>query len=455
MIVLYSLLIICYFLNLFIHSTFLSYVIGILALISLIFSLKSAKNLYKVVGIIFFVVGLFIFIYQQRSFTEVPLYMTTTVSLLAVFYVLPFINSIIIVGRYDQQVNKLLRVRIQHLGQLYYRSSFTAFLLGGFLNIATLPLLKTVIQKNLVGETQNIKNRFISQSLLRGYSLSLLISPMELLVVLSAEYTHVSYPVYLPWLILITIVLFILNWVIGFRSFKRYELPKDTSDHKTESQSATEIGINTRLSRKIFTLLLYLIGFMMTIVLVNRIFDMGFLQTVALIIIPFSFVWALSIRRLKSYIAYCLPLWRTRTLSLTDNMVLFLSVGFFTSNLNDSIFMDSIQKPFEYLTTTPVLLFVFIQILFIGLAMIGFHPLVTISILGGVLEPIIHSLNPVSVGLVLITSGLSTTIAGPFNLSVSLTANLLSINSYKVSFWNLGYALLMSSIGTIIAFILL
>jgi hypothetical protein len=103
----------------------------------------------------------------------------------------------------------------------------------------------------------------------------------------------------------------------------------------------------------------------------------------------------------------------------------------------------------------PVLLFLLIQVLFLGLAMIGFHPLVTISILGEAIQPLLGEINPLSFAVVLISSGLSTVMAGPYNITVSLTGSLLHQNPYRVSFWNIGFAFLYSSMGTMIALLML
>jgi len=104
---------------------------------------------------------------------------------------------------------------------------------------------------------------------------------------------------------------------------------------------------------------------------------------------------------------------------------------------------------------TPLLLFVTIQFLFLLLAMIGFHPIVTISLLGSVLHIVLETMNPLSIAIVLAISGLTTVTAGPFNVSVSLTGNLLQINPYQVSWSNLGYALLFGSVGSLIGLFLL
>ncbi|WP_449539064.1 hypothetical protein [Ferdinandcohnia sp. Marseille-Q9671] len=392
--------------------------------------------------------GVFVFFIEGKSITELPKYTISMIPLLAIFYVLPFINSIIIVGRYDMQVSKLLKVRISHMGQLYGRTSIVTFLLGGFLNLATLPLVKAVIQKNITHITENLRNKFIAQAMLRGYLFSIVISPMELLVILTVEYTHLPYLKVLPWLLLFTFIMIVLNWLIGFISFKKFDL-KESEKHDQGNV------LTQRMKQKVFSLIFFLILFMVVILSVNHFLNSGFLQTIAFVIVPFSFLWAISIRRLKSYVAFSIPLWKTRTIGLKNNMVLFLGVGFFTSTLGDSRFIDYLQEPLTQLSHYPVFLFLFIQVLFLGLALTGFHPLVTLSILIAIVEPILHIVNPLSLSLVMITSALSTTIAGPFNVSVSITGDLLHVNSYKVTLWNIGFAFLFSSVGTVMALCLL
>ncbi|MEH7384356.1 hypothetical protein V7147_02915 [Bacillus sp. JJ1521] len=448
MLYLYGLLFISYFINLLMNVEWLSYFIGILAMVAWLVSIKGSSKLFSTISVIFVGTGVLVFFFEGRGITEFPLYMTSMIPLLAIFYVLPFINSIIIVGRYDQQVSKLLKVRIHHLGQLYGRTSIVTFLLGGFLNLATLPLVKAVIEKNVLQFSEKVRNKFIAQAMLRGYVLSIVISPMELLVILTIEYTHIPYFHILPWLIVFTMILLFINWLIGHFSYKKNNLVE-------EGKPISSTSPKHLMKQKVFSLVIYLILFMIVIVGVNHLLNIGFLQTIAIVIVPFSFLWAIMIKRLKSYVTYAIPLWKTRTIGLKSNMVLFLGVGFFTSNLGDSSFIDYLQEPFTKLSHYPLFLFLFIQVLFLVLALTGFHPLVTLSILTAIIEPIMQIVDPLSLSLVLITSALSTTIAGPFNVSVSITGDLLHVNSYKVSLWNMGFAFLFSGIGTIIALFLL
>lgn len=414
-------------------------------LICIVISFTGATRLFQISGTIFFMVGLVLFFQAGYSLLELPYYVTSTVSLMAILYVVPFINSVIVVGRYDRSVSRLLKADVQHLGQLYYRGSLVSFILGGFLNLATIPLVDSVLQKNLKEQSLELKNRLIARMILRGYAVSLMITPMEILVAISIDITRVSYQTLIPWLILTAIILLILDWGLGWR-------------YRSHTIGGEQEGRNLSLSstiKKTLHLFFFLIVFIVIVIFTNQYFHFGFLPTVALVITPYSLLWALLIRRWKPYLTYSLSVWKRRTVGLKNNMFLYLSVGLFTFILKETDFIRYIHGPVESLTLIPVLLFVAIQVLFIGLALIGFHPLVTISILGGVLDPVLSVINPLSVAIVLVTSGLSTVMAGPFNVSVSLTGSLLQVNPYQISWWNLAYAFLFGGVGTIVGLLLL
>ncbi|WP_078553442.1 hypothetical protein [Bacillus alkalicellulosilyticus] len=445
MFILYSALIGLFFLSIFIHSFILDYLVGFMAILAILFSFKDAKKLYQIAGSVFILIALLLFNETGRPWYEMPFLATSTVILIAIFYVLPFINSIIVIGRYDQSVNKLLKTKSTHLGQLYYRASITSFLLGSFLNIATIPLVQQVLKKNLKHLAGKLQHKFISQTMLRGYALCLVWSPMEILVAITIDITGVSYLKLLPWMLLFSVLLLVIDWAIGWR-FKKYA---------TDQGQKSEVMIGKRNIRKIIMMLVYLALFISTIIVIRESFELNFLTTVALVIVPYSFLWAFSIRRIKSYTLYSVKMWKTRTANLQNYTVLFLSVGFFISVLRESGHISILQQPLLLLVNNPLLLFVMIQLLFLSLAMVGFHPLVVISILGEILVPVLSILNPLSIGIVLITSSLSTIMAGPYNITVSLTGVLLDENPYQISIWNLGYAFLFSSIGTIMALFLL
>lgn len=442
---LYSFLISLYIINIFMDSPRLGYVIGVFCIISLVLSFRGANRLYQIVAFIFIVIGLTLLLMTGGSLLDVPHYMGSTLNLLALFYVLPFINSVIVSGGYDQSISKLLKTKLDNLSQLYHRGLLVSLLLTSFLMISMIPMVHAVLEKSLKHQPKRIKQVIMSRVVLRGYALSLVWSPMEVLVVMGVDITRGSYLVYLPWLLLFTLLMFMADAAIALR-YKRYPLVYE-GDHEPPDYK--------KIFKRIFIMLGYLIVFIALIISVREWLEFSYLTAVTLVIIPYSMLWAFSIGRFQRFMAYCIPIWKTKIIGLRSYFVLFLSAGLFISVLTETTFMLILQHPFFLLSEEPLFLFSSIQVVFIGLAMIGFHPLVTLSILGEILQPLLIDINPLSMGLVLITSGISTVQAGPYNISVSLMANLAGENPYRISWWNLAFAMSYSTLGTILALVLL
>ncbi|WP_230126126.1 hypothetical protein [Bacillus sp. CECT 9360] len=338
----------------------------------------------------------------------------------------------------------MLKLNTTDLSQLYYRGSLVSYIIGMFLNIGVVPFVYQVIEKNLKDQAAYMKKRYIASLILRGYALCLVWSPMEILVGLTIDITGTSYLHLLPYLLAFSIILLMVDWLLA-KKYKKYEI--DISGQT----NTYEFGI----LKNIIILLLYLMFFIIVVSLFRYFFDFDFLTSVTLMIVPYAVFWALTIKKLRFYLKYSVMVWKRKTATLQNYVVLFLGVGFFISILEETELLKYLQEPVIELGKTPIVLFLVIQIMFLFLANIGFHPLITMAIIGEAIQPIIGVVNPLSLGIVLITSGLSTVMAGPYNITVSITSILLDENPYKISLYNLKFALLFSSTGTFIALLIM
>ncbi|MEW9672284.1 hypothetical protein [Ammoniphilus sp. 3BR4] len=145
--------------------------------------------MYQLVAFFFVVIGITLLLMTGGSLFEVPRYMGSTLNLLALFYVLPFINSVIVAGGYDQSISKLLKTKLDNLSQLYHRGLTVSLLLTSFLMISMIPMVHAVLEKNLKHQAKRLKNVIMSKVVLRGYGLSLVWSPMEVLVAMGVDIT--------------------------------------------------------------------------------------------------------------------------------------------------------------------------------------------------------------------------------------------------------------------------
>jgi hypothetical protein len=445
MFLLYNLLILFYLVNLFFQNQTVEYITGILAIAAIVMSFKFSGGLYKVTSIVFLLSGLGIFIYLGMPLVSIPYYMSSTLMILALFYVLPFVNAIVVTGRYDQSASMLLKAKLTNLGQLYSRGLIVSFILGIFLNVATVTVTENVLRKNMKHSLSKIRDVFTSQAVLRGYALSLTWSPMEIIVAVTIDVTGVDYLEFLPWLLLFSVTLLAIEYMIPFR-YRKVHLEKSEENKE---------NIDKRNILKILSLFLFLVLFIVIISFISNAFELSFLTAVTLVIPPFTLLWALLIRRLNKFLSYGIRKWQQRVKGMNNFFLLFLSLGFFISILQKSGYITIFNQPLMSLQNQPIILFILIQVLFLGLAMVGFHPLVTISMVGEVVQPLLLAINPLSIGIVLITSALSTVMAGPFNITVSLMSDILKRNPYRISLFNIGFAFLFSTFGTILAVVLL
>jgi hypothetical protein len=445
MFLLYNLLILFYLVTLFFQNQTVEYITGILAIAAIVMSFKFSGGLYKVTSIVFLLSGLGIFIYLGMPLVSIPYYMSSTLMILALFYVLPFVNAIVVTGRYDQSASMLLKAKLTNLGQLYSRGLIVSFILGIFLNVATVTVTENVLRKNMKHSLSKIRDVFTSQAVLRGYALSLTWSPMEIIVAVTIDVTGVDYLEFLPWLLLFSVTLLAIEYMIPFR-YRKVNLEKSEENKE---------NIDKRNILKILSLFLFLVLFIVIISFISNVFELSFLTAVTLVIPPFTLLWALLIRRLNKFLSYGIRKWQQRVKGMNNFFLLFLSLGFFISILQKSGYITIFNQPLMSLQNQPIILFILIQVLFLGLAMVGFHPLVTISMVGEVVQPLLLAINPLSIGIVLITSALSTVMAGPFNITVSLMSDILKRNPYRISLFNIGFAFLFSTFGTILAVVLL
>lgn len=444
----YTIVFILHILNVFLKNDVLQYGIGLLTLPMLYISFIRATRLFKILGSIFMIVGMGLFVYSGSAFYEIPLNMTSTLPLLAFLTVLPWMNSAVRAGRYDRRINQLMKANSQTLDKFYMRSSLTTYILTIFVNLSALSLSQTVLIENMKRVPKKLRDSFISRTTLRAFALAVAWSPMEIMVAITVDATGISYLTYLPWLFLCSVIVFSLDLFWGKRTFQGIE-------YQSSIKTKTRILAPRQIGMQILKLLVALAIFLMSVVTISNQFDLNFTLTVTLVILPFTIAWSILMKRWRSFLAIGWATWKMRTNGLQNFVVLFLTLAFFTSSLNGTTFLDPIQQPFLAATDNPILILLLIQFTYLGMSMIGVHPVATIAVLAEVLLPLYGIVNPLSIGIVLITGALATAAVGTYGVTVTMTSMNTQQNPYRITLRNMPFALLYGGVGTTLAFLLL
>ncbi|WP_246943420.1 hypothetical protein [Bacillus pinisoli] len=446
--IVYTLILVTYTINVFLENPLIDLTIGLLAIPMLALSLVGASKLFKILGSIFIGVGAILYYMEGLSLTNIPTFMLVNMPLLAFLLVLPWMNSIVRAGRFDRRLKEMMEDNVSNLGKLYSRSSFTTYILCTFINISALSLAQEILMGNLSNLKKKLRDSYISRITLRAFALALAWSPMEIMVAMTVDATGVSYLRYLPWLLLCSTIVLMLDWFRGNRRFK--EFPYQPSDMK----QVRNVNFG-RVILQILKLLVALIVFLSLVVFVGNVFTLNFILSVTLVILPFSFGWALLMRRWRSFIHIGWQTWKVRSNNIQNFVVLFLSLSFFTSTLNATPFLQLIQRPFLAAEHSPILILLLIQLTYLLMCLVGVHPVATFGILAEVVQPLYGLVNPLSIGIVLIIGALTTATIGAYGVTVTLTSMNTKQNPYGITLRNMPFALFYGTVGTLMAYLLL
>lgn len=444
----YSGVLLLYIVNLFLGFVWLDYVIGMLAALMLAVSFHHASRLFKILGSFFMVSGFAMFLSAGLHASEFLLFLTSNMPLLAFLAVLPWINSVVHVGKYDQQIKGVMKENADNLGTLYSRSLVTTYILMTFLNLSAVNLSQEVLKDSLKNMSKAVRDVFISKATIRAFSMALIWSPMEVLVAITVDATGISYLVYLPWLMLVSVIALTLDAVTGYFRFKKVPfVPGDKS-------SGTPLPMK-KIVVQILKLGLALSLFLTTVLTVSQLFQLNFILAVTLVIIPFSSIWAIIINRWYLFRVFGFEVWKQQTNRMQNFIVLFITLAFFTNSLNETVLLDQVQRPFMAFSDYPVIILVLVTMTYLLMAMIGVHPIGTIAILLEVLTPLFAIINPASIGIVLIVGALATASSGTYGVTVTMTSMNTNQNPYRITLRNLPFSLLFGAIGIAVALLIM
>jgi len=439
--ILYATIFLLYICNFFLTSAILDYVLGISAIFLFIIAFFKATTIFKTLGVLFTVIGSILYMTTTVTFAELLLVLTDNYGLLTLFMMLSWMNSIVRSGGYDFLLSKIMKVNAQDMGTLYNRSSISTFSLGTFLNLPAITISQDIIKANLKSSSKQLRNRFVNLASVRSYTMALLWSPLEIVVAVGIFVTGVRYIEVLPWLLVVVVMMFILDNLIGKFRFKKYEYKETVNKTFTKKDG-----------KKLSGLLLALALFLMVIILAGNIEKLDFIMTITLVIIPFTFIWAIILKRLKRFTIVGWHAWKNGVNSMHNFIVLFISLALFSNGITHSAISTYIYEFILRFADTPLLLMFMIQLFILIMSLFGIHAIASIGILSGLMVPLLEIIDPVSLAIVIIIGSVSTFAVSTYGLLVTITSVNTAQNPYRITLDNLFFTVLLGSIGTLIAY---
>lgn len=423
----------------------LDLMISLLAIIMLITALLKASFLFKVLGAVFIVIGSLLYMTTSVSFIEIIMVFNGNLPLLTLFMMLSWMNSIVKSGRYDYLLSKIMKSNTKDIGTLYNRTSLATFSLATFLNLPAITISQDIVQSNLKTFPKRMRNQFINKASVRSYAMALLWSPLEVIVAAGIFVTNVKYIQVLPWLILSVIIIFSIDNLLGKMKYRKYSYK---SDKISSSFSKHEII-------KMIYLFVALFLFLLIIIIAGYFDKIDFITTITLLILPYSLLWAITVKRLKRFLIIGWNTWKKSVNDMNNFIVLFVSLSLFSGGIAESFVAIYIHNFILLFSNYPLLLMICIQLFILLMTLFGVHPIATIGILSGIIGPLMKVIEPISLAVIIITASVSTLAVSTYGILVTITSFNTKQNPYRITLDNLIFTLISGTIGTLIAYLLM
>ncbi|USK40849.1 hypothetical protein LIS77_10270 [Cytobacillus firmus] len=415
--------------------------LSILCFFIVVLTFRLTKKFVQILGGVFLTLGAFLLWRSSSEWQQYIFAFGPMLDLLTMFTLIPILGIPVKLGRYGEGIQAIIQKRVKTSGHLYMMTSGISYFFSIFMNLATLPMTYYSIRPALGSFPVRNKERFMSRAISRGFAMPLIWAPVTPIVGIVITMTGVSWGSILPYVIPLSILGLAMDWFIGSRQSQPMKLPHSADESVHETAAALEVTNDSRPGR-VFQILVAIAIFNVLVSFAETQVSLPFLILVSLIVIPFAFSWSLFLRKGKEFGHQLSDHFNSFAMSMKDQFFIFLSTGFFISAINISkaneILFDWIAA---FISVAGVEIFLIILPLIpLGLAFLGLHPAVSLALMIEGVNPEAIGISPHILTVAMLSGAVSAFLVGPYNATLGLMSNIIKVDSYKVSSWNLPFA---------------
>ena len=430
--------------------------ISILCLTIVLCTFWTAKRFVRILGSTFLILGFVLLWSSQADWHHYLFSFGPMLDLLTLFTLVPILGIPIKIGGYSSGIETIIQKKVKTSGHLYILTSGISYFFSIFMNLATLPMTYYSISPLLKGFPVKHENRFMSRAITRGFAMPLIWAPVTPIVGIVIAMTGVSWVSILPYVIPLSVLGIVLDWYMGAgkSTKKRNEIDYSSANEMAAAAENADNHVNRPV--RVFQILLAIIIFTLLISIAEAQFTYSFLILVSLMVIPFSFIWSILLKKGREFIVLLLDHFQTYTVSMKDQFFIYLSAGFFITTIKvshtDELLNNWISGVINVVGMEVFL--IFLPLIPLGLAFLGLHPAVSLTLMAGALNPSVIGISPHILTVAMLAGAVSAFLVGPYNATLGLMSNIIKESSYKVSNWNLSFASLYIGFVMVYLFIL-
>lgn len=439
-----------YLSNLCIKSDFLKDLNLILLIIVISLSLTVVTGSAKVIGYVSFALSITLLLVYHAPLSIWEQALQENLYLVVMFTLVPLLGIPLQYGGYFESLQGVFRRYIHTDSRFYLLVSMISAFIGVLVNMAVVPL---VHQISLASDKSSNK-KLLSVAIGRGFTTCTIWAPTTAAIALVIQLSGAEWPLFFPYGILFGLIAGLIGYTMmmleGRRAVNRFAPDVTTATTATTAITSEELKPIAEISlRKVIELSIFGVILIALIAIVALITGISTIIVVSIASLVFPVIWLSLIGRLPVLFREFRGDYFTERLPrLKNEIVLFVGAGLFATSIAFSHLGNYVPRLLNSIVGSNALSLA-IVIIFgsLILSVLGVHPIITVTILGGTVKAAAYGVTPTYMALVLATSWAMGISISPSAANVIAIAGLTEQSPFKVGvLWNGLYVLLVSSV---------
>lgn len=413
---------------------------ALISLLILLFALIRASGWFRVISAAFLFGGVVVLWQNQVPLTDAWRFFGSTTSILTLLILAPYFSIPITLGAYHRSAQLIVRERVRNPHSAYFVLSSFTYLLATLMNVAAIVAAYATLHHLARSFPKDVADKINFAAYSRGHILAMIWSPVgaSLGVALARIPADPGTVIAMGFCFSIFMVVFdtwlIKGWIRRHAAADVRSMPAAAGHHRLAVTHWRRIGVFCGV------IVLFVLG----VIVLHEAMAVPVIDAVILLILFVSLLWALSLNKPKRLRQELRAKSTSGMLGLLPQMMLFISVGFFTQVLTVAGSLEPFVRLVAHWSESVGWLLILLVVLFaVVSSQMGLYPALVVMLLADLVPYEAMGLRPEWFVFAVTAGSVGGAPASPLTVNVNLVAAMMKEDPLRVSRSNLFFAVTM------------
>ncbi|SMQ62994.1 hypothetical protein SAMN05444673_0767 [Bacillus sp. OV166] len=443
----FNLLFLVYIIQLFISFKQSGLILSICSLFAFLFSLSGLQVFYQLIICLSFSISLIV-MYLNDMFTWQALtYFSGMTNILVLLTYSSFFAIPVILGEYPQKIYSFFKTKLTSFKGLYTTFSVVTFIICSVMAASAIPTIQTSLSNFLKKLPPSFVNKFQSITFVRPFIMTLFWTPIAAAPTIAISGTGAKASVVLPITFSLAILLLLLDISTSY-----FRLRGEVNKEFSVDESDREHLITKKEKTSLLYFLLNFLIFIGLILFISHWFSYSILDSVIMIIIPYSFIWSLTLKKGAQYFRNLKIRLLVNVPQVYPQVALFIAISVLINIIDHSDVSHMINNIVQIicLSIGPFFL-LFISFIVFILTWTGIIPQLVVVLVTQTLNLHFMNVSPEWLALAILGGALAGSASSPFTMNANIVAVTINESPMNVVRHNLIFALLIFFVTSFLA----